>query len=93
MLSKLYPANFDQVTFFSYMSIVHYDKLQSRQDVDSKEARKISTGLANISMKKAIYLVPTLSPMIESLAKYQHQMGLFLLFIPFLTTVNLFCLI
>ena len=52
----------------------------------------MSTALANISIKRELYSVSTLSPMIGSLAKYQNQMGLLLLFIISVTILNLFFL-
>ena len=47
------------------------------------------TILANISIKRTLYSVSTLSPMIDSLAKYQYQMGLILLVI---LSVTKYCL-
>ena len=45
---------------------------KTRQDIDSREER-----LANINIQRALY---TVSPMIDSLAKYQNQMDLLHLF-------------
>ena len=59
-----------------YMCIKHLNKLYTRQDIDSKEARKMLTVLANISIKRTLYSVSTLSPMNDSLAKYQTSNGL-----------------
>ena len=75
------------------MCIENYNKLYTCPDIDLKEARIMSNVRANISIKRALFLVSTLSRMINSLAKYQHQMGLLLLFVLSVTTFNLFCLI
>ena len=58
------------------MCIKYLNKLQTLQDIDSKETRKMLTVLANTSIKRTLFSVSTLSPMIDSLAKYQNQMGL-----------------
>ena len=64
----------------------------TRIQIQKKHANML-TVLANISNKRTLYSISTLSPMIDSLVKYQIQLGYILLIILSLTTVNLMCLI